>query len=252
MQSVLKGKRIEYEVFGNGEPILFVHGWSGNRNSLRRLSQFLKGSYRCYLLDLPGRGDSENPDPNWGVDEHSELVKEFILNVIKVKKIIYIGTSFGGTIGVWLASSTNLISRLVLCAPSYRREKDYISNESLNVTLKDNVVTKLKSVLRKLKILRKLYYRVFYPHSELFKLSHLESNFLKVLATDLTDKLGKIACKTMAIYGEDDIDTPICQGYMLRRKVKNCILMIYSGYGHELSVYYPEVIEQDIKLFLSK
>ncbi|MBI2356455.1 alpha/beta hydrolase [Candidatus Dojkabacteria bacterium] len=242
MDIVIKGKRISYEVVGEGSPILLVHGWQGNRKSLENLAHELELNHKCFRIDLPGRGNSENPDPSWGVQEYGELVVEFIHKVIK-EKPVYIGHSFGGALGVYIASTTDDLLKLVLSAPSFRREGEYMNK----TTSKMNFV---RSILKKIKPVRKLYYRLFYPHSELLSLEHLESNFIRVTNTDLTNRLGDIKVPTKIVWGADDIDTPLYQAYILNRGIKGSDISVYSGYGHELTAYYPKVISADIKLFI--
>lgn len=241
----VNGKKVSYEVIGNGEPLLLVHGWSGTRNSLRKLAAHLAGDFKCYLIDMPGRGDSENPDPDWGTDEYAKHLIAFINTVIK-QPTNYFGHSFGGTLGVYLASTTKLIKKLVLSAPSYRRE----GRKAQGTTqVKES---RIKGFLKKFKNLRRLYYKIFHPASEFLKLEHLQSNFVKVTSSDQSDKLKNITADTLIIWGVDDIDTPLYQAYILNRGISRSILKVYSGYGHELAAYYPDVFAEDVKLFLKR
>lgn len=240
MEIFIKGKKIHYERFGSGEPLLFVHGWKGNSKSLSILAKSFEATHTCYLIDLPGRGSSDNPNPDWGIVEYADVLVEFINTVIG-KSTSYIGHSYGGALGVYLASTSTVIDRLVLCAPSFLRVKrDKVESE----------VGGLRKLLKKIKLLRKLFYKVFYPNSELLKLEHLESNFIKIINTDISHLLPKISVKTQIIWGADDIDTPLYHAHILNRGIKGSHINIYSSVGHELPVYYPELIEKDVKLFL--
>lgn len=245
MITEINGKKVGYEVIGEGHPLLLVHGWSGTRNSLRKLAEMLSKDFKCYLIDMPGRGESDNPDPDWGTDEYASHLVSFINTVVK-SPTYYIGHSFGGTLGVYLSATTSLISRLVLSAPSFRREA------SGNIENSGGRLRSIRKLLKRFKGLRRLYYKVFHPSSEYLKLEHLQSNFVKVTNSDQSDKLKDIKTPTLIVWGVDDIDTPLYQAYMLNREVNGSSLKLFSGYGHELAAYYPEVIYEDIKLFLSE
>ena len=44
--------------FGVGPPVLFLHGWPFNSFTYRFLAQQLRQQFSCYLLDLPGMGNT--------------------------------------------------------------------------------------------------------------------------------------------------------------------------------------------------
>lgn len=56
-----KGKKIYYEIEGNGTALILLHGWNGSLRSFKpELIQLLKKKHRVLLLDLPGYGKSDN------------------------------------------------------------------------------------------------------------------------------------------------------------------------------------------------
>ncbi|KKR06162.1 MAG: Alpha/beta hydrolase fold protein [candidate division WS6 bacterium GW2011_GWF2_39_15] len=240
MVTNIKGKKISYERLGKGSPILFIHGWGGDKKSLKGIAELLP-DHSCYLLDLPGRGQSDLPDSNWGVKEYANLVLDFINKVIK-SKVCIVGHSFGGTLGVFLASQFEAVDKLILYAPSYRR----------TVGSAQSGKSVLRSIFKSFPLIRKLYYRIFYPNSDLFKVPGLESNFVKIVNEDLTKYLEDIRCRTLIFWGSDDIETPLNDAYVLKDKVKSSILHIVGGFGHELPVFYPEVTIEQVKFFLKK
>ena len=101
-----------------------------------------------------------------------------------------------------------------------------------------------------LKPIRPIYYKVFYPNSDNFKVPKLESNFRKVITQDLTKNLKDISIPTLIVWGTDDIETPLNDAYVLNEGISGSELIVKGSYGHELPVYYPEVIASDINLFL--
>ena len=118
MEITISGKSISYDVIGSGSPILFVHGWGGDKEALRRLAQSLEDRHECYLIDLPGFGESENPPLDWGVEGYASAVRKFILE-LNISPVGYVGHSFGGAVGVYLsATEKDLIGKLVLVSAS--------------------------------------------------------------------------------------------------------------------------------------
>jgi pimeloyl-ACP methyl ester carboxylesterase len=240
MEMTISGKLISYDVIGSGAPILFVHGWGGSKDSLRRLAEKMQDTHQCYLVDLPGFGESERPPLDWGLEGYADLVRKFILE-LNVSPISYVGHSFGGALGIALASSSiDLIDRLVVISPSYRRP---LSRKLKNFDL---------SYIRKaLWPLRKLAYRILYPGSMALKFAQLEGNFRRIVATDLTDGIGKIKCRTLIIWPADDVECPLNDAYVLRDGVKDSELVVLGGQSHILPISDPELIADKMKEFLS-
>ena len=83
-------KKIEYEIRGKGEPFLFVHGWGGTINSLRALSEYASCDFQTINLSLPGFGQSDLPNSDWGVAEYADFLIRF-LDKLKIHKIYYFG-----------------------------------------------------------------------------------------------------------------------------------------------------------------
>lgn len=54
--------RVAYRVFGGGPPLVLIHGWPLHSFTYRKLLPHLQDHFTCYLLDLPGLGESEWSD----------------------------------------------------------------------------------------------------------------------------------------------------------------------------------------------
>jgi pimeloyl-ACP methyl ester carboxylesterase len=154
---------------------------------------------------------------------------------MKLKKVILFGHSFGGSLGIFLAAKyPNLINKLILCAPSYKRE-----------------VKKSKKLLIRLpQPLRIIFYRIFFPQSDLWRFPRLESSFHKIVNEDLTPYLPEIKAKTLIIWGALDKQTPIKDSYKLKEKIKNSQLSIFPDDGHSLPLKKPALVFDTIKKFL--
>jgi len=57
----IDGLDINYIEEGEGEPIIVLHGWGANINTVLSLVNILKDRYRVYAMDLPGFGESQEP-----------------------------------------------------------------------------------------------------------------------------------------------------------------------------------------------
>lgn len=104
---IKKENKIEYEYIkgkkNNKINLLFVHGSGCNKSFLKPLAVLFE-DYNCYLIDLPGHGNSNNTGYN--VENY---VKAISYIASKLENVILIGHSLGGTL-VAKTASLNLKS----------------------------------------------------------------------------------------------------------------------------------------------
>lgn len=238
--------QINYELLGQGQPLILVHGWGGSINSLRKLAQLLSQEYQTIIIDLPGFGQSDQPDKDWGVGEYGKAIIN-LLDQLNIKTCHYFGHSFGGSLGIYLASQyPNRIAKLILCDASYQR-----SGQTSHTTQVIKKFTNKFSWLKKIEYpIKKIYYKIFFPNSDLLKYPQLETNFRKIMTQDLTPFLKKINCPTLILWGEKDQQTPILYAYDLNKQIKNSQLKSFPDIGHNLPLKYPEKAYNQVINFL--
>ena len=93
------------EVLGatSSRHIIFLHGWGGNRESLRGIGTLFQHTHQVHLLDLPGFGEAPPPPPDWDTINYTDLVQQYVLERLS-GPVILVGHSFGGRVSVRLAA----------------------------------------------------------------------------------------------------------------------------------------------------
>ena len=113
------GRKIRYAGSGQqGDVVLLVHGFGGDRNSWLFLQEPLAARYRVYALDLPGHGTSAKDvgDGSTGVLAGAVLG---VLDAIGAPRAHLVGHSLGGAVAVAAtARDPARIASLTLIAPS--------------------------------------------------------------------------------------------------------------------------------------
>jgi pimeloyl-ACP methyl ester carboxylesterase len=98
MDCELKNIKVYYEVFGEGRPIIMLHGWGGDHHHMQSDMEpcFRQhdGWKRVYL-DLPGHGRTPGKDWITNQDKILDVVLDFIDNVIPGQKFVVAGASAG-------------------------------------------------------------------------------------------------------------------------------------------------------------
>jgi lipase len=107
--------RLQLREYGEGPPLVCLHGVGDSGLEFRRLAERLPGR-RVLAPDLRGHGESEW-EPPWRLEQHVEDV----LETIGEEPADWLGHSFGGRLAIEVANARpDLVRRLVLLDPVVR------------------------------------------------------------------------------------------------------------------------------------
>ena len=98
MECKLKDLIIYYEEYGEGYPIIMIHGFTPDHRLMKGcMEPILKGNknYRRIYFDLPGMGKTNGPKWLKSSDHMLNIVLEFIDKIIPNKKFIIASESYG-------------------------------------------------------------------------------------------------------------------------------------------------------------
>jgi pyruvate dehydrogenase E2 component (dihydrolipoamide acetyltransferase) len=116
------GRTISYAGAGaDGEVLLLIHGYGGDRNSWLFLQEPLAARYRVYALDLPGHGTSAKDvgtDPAAAIEILADAAAG-VLDAVGVDAAHLVGHSLGGAVALAVAArELRRISSVTLIAPA--------------------------------------------------------------------------------------------------------------------------------------
>ncbi|MGK7912266.1 MAG: alpha/beta fold hydrolase [Synechococcus sp.] len=119
------GHRAVYRDWGEGNPVVFLHGLMGSHRHWLGLMQGLKRQYRCVAIDLLGFGDSSESEQECGVSEQVAFVRE-VVQALDLDRYVLVGHSLGG----WIAAEYSLLYQdemagLILAAPAGIRDRSF-------------------------------------------------------------------------------------------------------------------------------
>ncbi|MGK0364761.1 MAG: pimeloyl-ACP methyl ester carboxylesterase [Saprospiraceae bacterium] len=102
-ESVLvNGKNIYYEIYGKGEPLFLLHGYTLSSKSWLPYVEDFHEKYEVYLIDLTGHGKSEAFKESLSIKSVAEDLNSLAQH-LELDKIKAIGFSFGGDVLYQLA-----------------------------------------------------------------------------------------------------------------------------------------------------
>jgi 3-oxoadipate enol-lactonase len=110
------GVRIVYEVIGNGEPLLFVHGLAYDRRGWGPLPGLLADELQVVLFDNRGVGESDVPDGPYAVAQMAADAVS-VLDAAGIDRAHVFGVSLGGFIAQEIALTyPDRVRKLVLAS----------------------------------------------------------------------------------------------------------------------------------------
>ena len=217
MKVFVNNVNLYYETFGEGQPIILLHGNQETHEIFDKLIDKLKDNYKVYAIDSRCHGKSENP-----VDISYNLMCDDIIDLIKklhIQKPILYGFSDGGIIGILIAiKEPTLLSKLIVSGAN-------ISPDVL--TFWDNLITKT-------------FY--FFTRSKYIKMMLNEPNI------PLSD-LQKIVIPVHVIAGEKDV-IKYEHTKLIADNIKNSTLEIVKGEKHGSYIIHSDKIYKIIKKYI--
>ena len=103
MSSIVTNQGIvHYETYGQGQPVILLHGWLGSWGYWLDTMEALGGNFRLYALDFWGFGDSGKRRERYLITDFVELVDQF-MERMGIPQAPVVGHSMGGTVALSLA-----------------------------------------------------------------------------------------------------------------------------------------------------
>ncbi|MEO5601607.1 MAG: alpha/beta hydrolase [Cyclobacteriaceae bacterium] len=99
---ILNGHYVYYEIYGKGEPLLLLHGYTLSTKSWEPFVEEYSKNYEVYLVDLQGHGKSGAFKENLSIKSVAKDV-DALIKYLNLKNIHAVGYSYGGDVLFQLA-----------------------------------------------------------------------------------------------------------------------------------------------------
>lgn len=104
-----------YESYGEGEPIVFIHGNFNDHQIWEEQMRAFSANHYVISYDLRGYGQSDTPRISFSNVEDLKL----LIDVLGLAKVNLVGSSMGGSVAIdFTLAYPERVTRLILAAPS--------------------------------------------------------------------------------------------------------------------------------------
>lgn len=141
-------KDVEYNVhiLGEGEPVLFLHGFTSRGSSWETSVRPIAEKYKVILIDLLGHGDTSKPqDPERYRIENAADDLAHVLQQLNISKVSVVGYSMGGRLAIaFVKRHPAMVEKLVLesSSPGLKTEQERQARIEQDENLADTILTK--------------------------------------------------------------------------------------------------------------
>jgi pimeloyl-ACP methyl ester carboxylesterase len=232
----IDGTKQYYEVYGQGEPLVLIHGNGGNIAYMKPQIEYFAKKYKVIVMDCRGRGKSE-----LGKDSltYLQMTKDIavILDYLHLDSTYVVGRSDGGIIALLMAIyypkkvkkavafAANLTPDTTALYPSFYYEVIHERKQADQMLAKKDTTQNWKLMQQRNRLME------FQPH---------------ILASDLH----KIKCPVLVMSTDRDI-IPEEHTVFIYRNIARANLCILAGENHYVTKDNPELFNTTVAKYLS-
>ncbi|MCP4141979.1 MAG: alpha/beta fold hydrolase [Chloroflexi bacterium] len=253
-----KSLQTYYEISGEGETLVFVHGLGSSSQDWKFQRDFFSKSFQVIAYDVRGHGQSEKPKGPYSVPLFAKDLAE-LLNELNVEKAHIVGLSMGGWIAFQFAvdypeklrSMTIVNSWADMRLKTWQDWKGYFQRA---VIFRLFSMRKIGEVLGAKLFIKPEQKGLLNDFVESWAKNHKASymaSFHAGIGWSVEDRLGEIRVPVLVIAADEDY-FPLETKKAYADKIPNARLAVIEDSRHAVSVERPDEFNRALLTFLQE
>jgi pimeloyl-ACP methyl ester carboxylesterase len=218
----VNGIQLHYEIHGDGEPLLWLHGFMGCGSDWRYVFAEPPASHRLIAPDLRGHGASTHSSGSYS---HRQCAQDILalLDHLGLSKVKAIGISGGGIVllHMAIAAPSRVSAMVIVSAPPYFPAQARVFQKQFSeASLSDAELTRMRERHKQPGQLQRLF-----AIARAFADSYDDVNFTPPL-------LSTIDAECLIVFGDRDPLYPVALATELRTAIPHSYLWVIPNGGH--------------------
>ena len=259
--TMIKDSSIDYDVVGEGYPLLLISGLGFGRWSWFKQVPALSEQFRTISFDLRSVGRLDTGNGAYSVANLAAHAAA-LLEHLEIERAHVVGTSLGGFVAQELAlSRPDLVDRLVLISTSYGgSESEPMSLATLGRMLGWGAMDRQDAVRRGLEVAVSDDYPALHPQefdqmigwrvADSPPLSEYTKQLVAGARFDASRSVEEIEAPTLILHGSEDRVVPTSNAVSLAERLPDAKLRVLEEAGHLVFVERAEETNEEILDFL--
>jgi pimeloyl-ACP methyl ester carboxylesterase len=214
---------LHYETFGDGEPLLWLHGFMGAGPDWTYIFKEPPEGYRLIAPDMRGHGASTNPSGAFSFRQSASDILA-LLRHLHVDRVKAIGLSGGGITLLHLATvdPSRVSSMVIVSAPPYFPEQARsIQRHASAAMIGDAELV----MMRERHVYGESQVQQLFVQSRAFADNHDDVSFTP-------PHLATITAETLIVFGDRDPFYPVSMAFDLYQAIPRSYLWVVPNGGH--------------------
>lgn len=225
-----RGIQLYYEIYGQGEPLLFIHGNGGSILNFSNQIPYFAEKYKVIAVDSRAQGKSTDDSDSLSYEIMADDLNA-LLDSLKTGPCFIIGWSDGGINALLLAlRHPDKVKKMAITGANLWPDTTAVDPEFSKIFeaeiagLPPNTLSKNQLKLNRL----------------LFEEPHIT-----------TTQLAKIQCPTLVMGGDHDV-IRTDHTMLIANSIPQSYLWILPNSGHSTPIYYKDIFNMVVQDFLTK
>lgn len=229
--------KMYYEVYGEGQPLLLIHGNKTGIKGWKPQIDFFSKKYKVFAVDCRGRGKSELGKDSLSYIQIANDLNQFV-NLMKIDSVNILGKSDGGIVGILMGIYyPKKISKIV----------------AFGSNMKSDTTALYKATLEEIKTERRFADQMIAKGdtSQNWKIEQQRNRMMEFQPNISAEELNKINVPVLVMSCDRDV-IKIEHTLFIYNNIKFSNLSIFPGELHRVTRENPDLFNETVDNFISK